>query len=170
MDEEKSIANIFSLMESTSRIGRELISKIFIAEKVEHKGNPKFSHFQILEAIYNNDGITQNDLCELLFKNKIYISKCLKFFESKKLVTKNFINKEDKVLTGYSITERGMVSYKAGIILINELERKIVAKSSEDDVEKTTLCLGNLNKIITNISETLDLTLPKIEEDWEEEI
>lgn len=169
MDEEKRIAAIFSLMETTSRAGRELVTKIFLSEKEKHNNNVNFSQFQILEAIVNNPNITQNELCAKLFKNQVYISKSLKFFESKKYISRKFINNGEKISTGYNIAERGLIPYKTGFFTLQELERKIIAKLDEDDVEKTALYLNNLREVITIIMETLNLNLPEIEEDGEED-
>src|SRR5574344_192439 len=169
MEEEKLIADVFTLMESTARKGRELVTKIFESEKENRSNNVNFTQFQILEAIVNNPNITQGDLCLILFKNQVYISKCLKFFESKKYVTRKFINNGEKVSTGYEITERGLIPYKVGIMTLNNLERKIISKLNENDVEKTNFYLNNLQEIIANIMETMNLNPPEIEEDGEEE-
>ncbi len=169
MEEEKKIAAVFTLMEETARTGRELVTKIFLSEKGNHNNNVNSSQFQILETIVNNPNITQSDLCTKLFKNQIYVSKCLKFLESKRYITRNFINNGDKVSTGYNITERGLIPYKVGGMTLNDLERKIISNLKENDVEKTTFYLSNLQEIITNIIETLNLNPPEIEEDGEEE-
>lgn len=169
MEKEEKIAEVFTLMEATARTGRELVAKIFASKKENHRNNINFSQFQILEAIVNNPNITQGELCTKLFKNQIYISKCLKIFEKYKYITHRFVSSDGKTSTSYNITERGLIPYKTSLFTLNELERKIIAKIKENDVEKTTFYLNNLQEIITDIIETSNINPPEIEEDGEEE-
>ncbi len=169
MEKEEKIAEVFTLMETTARVGRELVTKIFASKNEIHKNKVNFTQFQILEAIVKNPDITQGNLCTKLFKNQMYISKCLKIFEKYKYIKHRFINNDGKTSTGYSITERGLIVYRIGVATLDELEKKIIANLKEDDVEKTTFYLNNLEKIITNIIKTSNLNPLKIEEDGEEE-
>ena len=168
MDEEKRVAEIFGLIEDTARTGRELVTKVFLRDKDSKKNDINFSQYQILEKIVKNPNITQLEIVESLLKNQVYVNKCLKYFEGKKYVTKNFVNKNDKVLTGYSITARGLIPYKVATYTLSQHERKIINSLNEEDLEKTTSYLNNLKSVIKKSMSSMNLGAPAIEENGEE--
>ena len=106
---------------------------------------------RILYELYHNEGMTSSDIISLLHVDKGYLSRMLKQFEKKKMITKVRSN-NDKRSTHLKLTELG------------KKEFEVLNQASNDQVAEILkqLSNGERNQLIENMK-SIKSILAKIE-------
>lgn len=105
----------------------------------------------LLLAIYNNEGITQNDLCEMYRIDKAAVSKNIK-----KLIDKDFLMKEvdpkDKRRQLIYVTDKGRKHEEEFRKILSIIQQDCIEGLSEKELNSF---FNVTNKIIDNLSKKL---------------
>lgn len=103
--------------------------------------------YVVLNFIYINQPLSQNDICSSLLYEKSNISKILRKLEDLNYVTQSPSIK-DKRFINIFCTDKGVEVLKHGNILFDEYNNKLLELFSKSDIKAAENLINKLQKII----------------------
>ncbi len=103
--------------------------------------------YVVLNFIFRNQPLSQNDICSRLLYEKSNVSKILKKLEDLKYVMQKPSNK-DKRYIDIICTDKGVEVVKQGNILFDDYNNKLLGLLSKSDIKVAENFINNLQKII----------------------
>ncbi|MBS4534999.1 winged helix-turn-helix transcriptional regulator [Clostridium sp. D2Q-14] len=120
---------------------------IMLIDKKLESHDITHSHFFLLLSVYDNEGITQNDLCELYKIDKGAVSKGIKKLIEENLVVK-LKDSEDKRKQLIYVTEKAKKIEKEIKGVLGLVEDDITKEISEEELDAF---VDVINKILNNL-------------------
>lgn len=129
------------LNDLTKSLGFVLINTAMSIKDEIRKGFMKAGYdvtadqFAVLIRLWNEDGLSQRDLCEQCLKSKSNLTRILDSMEKKELICRR-INKEDRRSFSINLTEKSHKMRKNLFLLASNMHEEIFNTVSKEDQEK----------------------------------
>lgn len=92
--------------------------------------------FSVLDTIGRNNTICQQEIADILFKDKSNVKRIIEILEKKELITKETGRKNNRLVNFLSITENGKSLLKKSLPKIkNFIENDLIKDISNDEIE-----------------------------------
>lgn len=89
----------------------------------------------VLKKLYNQDGLYQNELARLIFRNKSSLARLLSKMESKNYISRKS-SKEDKRIKKVFLTDTGKEVFEKAVPLIQNMLSKMEETITSDEKEQ----------------------------------
>lgn len=89
----------------------------------------------VLKKLYNQDGLYQNELARLIFRNKSSLARLLSKMESKNYISRKS-SKEDKRIKKVFLTDTGKEVFEKAIPIIKNMLSKMEETITSDEKEQ----------------------------------
>lgn len=119
----------------------------------------KKTDFKVIIKIAQNQGISQNEICNLLKEDKVTIAKSVKKLEELEYIKRTH-NHSDKRITNLYLTEQGQI-IRSKIKMIFEDLKKIFMKDLSLEEQKLAIeLIGKISKNMHDESNRLGIKTP----------
>ena len=139
------IRNLFIITNNMSRVGDRILKKFDLTVE----------QYRVMKCIYDEDGATQREVCEIMYKTPANLTRITDRLESKNLV-KRKQSKQDRRSTILTITSKGVETIGTIEDIIISYNDDLLKGISDEEIE-------NLNRMIFTIDENLCRLEPGIE-------